>query len=96
MNYLFYNSLLLVRTNKMTSNIEKEKLFLSFDIESDGPTPMTNNLLSIGIIGITMDEKIIFEYEANIEPLVTHVQDNQCMQTFWLKPWLKNTILNCI
>jgi hypothetical protein len=69
----------------LSSTDNKEKIFLSFDIESDGPTPMINNLLSIGIVGITIDEKIVFEYEANIEPLATHVQDNQCMQTFWLK-----------
>ena len=68
------------------SLFNKEKLFLSFDIESDGPTPMINNFLSIGIVGITLDEKIIFEYEANIEPLENHIQDTQCMQTFWLKP----------
>ena len=71
----------------MSSNIDnKEKLFLSFDIESDGPTPIINNLLSIGIVGITLDEKIVFEYEANIEPLESHTQDTTCMQTFWLKP----------
>lgn len=64
----------------------KEKLFLSFDIESDGPTPMLNNLISIGIVGITLDEKIIFEYATNIEPLPTHIQDLHTMQTFWLKP----------
>jgi hypothetical protein len=71
----------------MSSNTNnKEKLFLSFDIESDGPTPIVNNLLSIGIVGINMDEEIVFEYQANIEPLATHIQDTQCMQTFWLKP----------
>jgi hypothetical protein len=71
----------------MSSNTNnKEKLFLSFDIESDGPTPIVNNLLSIGIVGITMDEEIVFEYQANIEPLENRIQDIQCMQTFWLKP----------
>jgi hypothetical protein len=47
---------------------------------------MVNNLLSIGIVGLTIDQRIIFEYEANIESLETHTQDTQCMQTFWLKP----------
>lgn len=64
----------------------KEDLFMSFDIEADGPTPMVNNLLSIGIVGITMDKEIVFTYEANIEPLASHVPDEKCMQTFWLKP----------
>lgn len=69
----------------------KEKLFLSFDVETDGPTPIVNNLLSIGIVGITMNGEIIFEYEANIEPLETHIQDIKCMETFWLKPEQKNS-----
>lgn len=76
----------------MSSNTDnKEKLFLSFDVETDGPTAIINNLLSIGIVGITMDEKIIFEYEANIEPLETHTQDIKCMETFWLKPEQKKS-----
>jgi hypothetical protein len=40
---------------------------------------MVNNLLSIGMIGITMDEQIVFEYEANIDQFDLHVQDTQCM-----------------
>lgn len=33
-----------------------------------------------------MNENIIFEFEANIEPLENHIQDSECMQSFWLKP----------
>lgn len=70
----------------MLSNQNKEDLYLSFDIESDGPTPLINNLLSIGIVGITMSENIIFEFEANIEPLPDHIPDQKCMDNFWLNP----------
>ena len=64
----------------------KPDLFLSFDIESDGPSPAINNMLSIGIVGITMEETIVFEYEANMEPLEGHIPDETCMNTFWRKP----------
>lgn len=64
----------------------KTVLYLSFDIESDGPTPILNNLLSIGICGITLQEEIIFEFEKNIESLPNHFPDDECMKNFWLKP----------
>lgn len=66
--------------------MSKPILYLSFDIEADGSVPIINNLLSIGICGIDINEKIIFEYEANIEPLESHVQETKCMEEFWLKP----------
>ena len=48
---------------------------------------MLNNLLSIGIVGLEAESgKIVFEFEANIKPLDNHVQDIQCMKSFWLKP----------
>ena len=76
-----------------SSNIDNQKktLILSFDIESDGPSPLVNNLLSIGIVGLTIDMKIVFEFEANIEPLLNHIEDEQCMKSFWLKPEQKNS-----
>lgn len=62
-------------------------LYLSFDVETDGPTPLVNNLLSVGIVGIEENtSNIVFEFESNILPLETHKSDTQCMETFWLKP----------
>lgn len=71
----------------MEKNMKKIKpqLFLSFDVETDGPTPLLNNLLSIGIVGITSNCDIIYKFEANIKPLETHCQDKKTMETFWLK-----------
>ena len=71
--------------------MSKPTLYLSFDVETDGPTPLVNNLLSIGIIGLEENtSNIVFEYESNIIPLDTHKSDTQCMETFWLKPEQKN------
>jgi len=67
--------------------MSKPVLYLSFDVETDGPTPLVNNLLSVGIIGLEENtSNIVFEFEANIKPLESHKQDTQCMESFWLKP----------
>lgn len=68
----------------------KPQLFLSIDVETDGPTPIINNLLSIGIVGMTLCGDIIYKFEANIKPLETHSQDKKTMETFWLKPKQEN------
>lgn len=67
--------------------MSKSILYLSFDVETDGPSPLVNNLLSIGIVGFEENTKTeVFEFETNIIPLPTHTPDTQCMETFWLKP----------
>lgn len=64
----------------------KPILYLSFDIESDGPTPLLNNMISIGFYGITDDLENPFQFDANIMELEGHVQEKQCMENFWNKP----------
>ncbi len=68
----------------------KTIIYLSFDVETDGPSPLVNNLLSIGIYGLDMNLNNLFTFEANIVPLENHIQDKTCMETFWLKPENKN------
>lgn len=66
--------------------MSKQTLYLSFDIETDGHSPLVNNLLSIGIVGFEENNKTpVFEFESNIIPLPTHISDTKCMETFWLK-----------
>lgn len=60
----------------------KPSLYLSFDIETDGDNPMLNSMISIGFCGMTDELSIVFEYQANIEPLEGHVQNHKCME-FW-------------
>ena len=49
--------------------VEKPLLFLSFDIEADGPCPGLNNMYSIGIACFTVDGKMVYEFEANLYEL---------------------------
>ena len=67
------------------TNKDKSILYLSIDVETDGPTPMLNNLLSIGIAGITIDQEILYTFEANVLPLPNHNPDKNTMENFWLK-----------
>ena len=63
--------------------MSKPIFYLSFDVETDGPAPLVNNLLSIGIVGLEEStSNVVFEFESNIKPLETHKSDTQCMETF--------------
>ena len=58
-------------------------LFISFDVETDGDTPLLNNMLSIGIVGITLTEDIVLKYQTGLVPLEGHESTEQVMN-FWL------------
>lgn len=65
---------------------KKTNLYLSFDIESDGCTPILNNMISIGFYGLDDNFTKHFEYEANIQNLEGHFPEEKCMTTFWNLP----------
>lgn len=60
-------------------------LYLSFDIEADGPSPCRNNMLSLGICGLTDDANIVYKYCKNLKPLENHVIDPDTKARFWDK-----------
>lgn len=62
-----------------------QELYISFDVETDGPTPCVNNLLSIGMVGITKSLQKVFTFYANITPLDGHISNADTM-IFWNKP----------
>jgi len=59
-----------------------QKLFINFDIESDGPSPAENSMLSIGMIGNTIDGVEVFRYQANITKIEGKKQNIDTMK-FW-------------
>ena len=70
----------------MTKNpISLPTVYLSFDVETDGPSPMLNNLLSIGIYGLDKDFKNIFNFSENIFEHLGKVQNKDTMIFFWNK-----------
>jgi hypothetical protein len=62
-----------------------KQLFLSFDIEADGPNPAQNSMVSIGIWGFTPQGKEVVSYQRNIEPHPTRVADQRTKEEFWDK-----------
>lgn len=58
--------------------------YLSFDIETDGPTPLVNNMLSFGISLMKDDGEIMDELEVNIKERNGCVGDYKTME-FWNK-----------
>lgn len=60
-------------------------LYLSFDIEADGPSPYMNNMLSLGICGLLVDGTEKYSYIQNIKPLPNHVSNTDTMTEFWAK-----------
>lgn len=68
----------------------KPTLYVSFDIESDGPCPLVNNMLSLGIYFLDKDLNCIFEYQINYELMDDHVDDQQTMEFWALNPEMYN------
>ena len=61
----------------------KQKIYLSFDIEADGDTPMLNNMLSFGIVAFNSSGQEIGTFQKNLYPLEGHRADEKCMKEFW-------------
>jgi len=65
--------------------MSKGLVYASIDIEADGPNPMKNNMVSIGIVFTDESGKILHEYEADLKPLEGHEPDPITMDEFWSK-----------
>lgn len=61
-----------------------ETAYLSFDIETDGPSPIVNNMLSFGICLLKSNGEILDELEINIKEREECFQDSSTME-FWEK-----------
>jgi hypothetical protein len=57
--------------------------YVSVDIESDGPIPGPNSMLSLGAVAITQDGRELGEFEVNFETLPGATQDPDTMN--WWK-----------
>jgi len=56
----------------------------SFDIEADGPSPLLNNMLSIGVVFTDAETgEVVGNFLGDIEPLPGHEPDEATMKEFW-------------
>lgn len=56
------------------------EIYISTDIETDGPIPAVNSMLSIGSAAFTAEKKLVDTFYANIYPLAGAVSDPDTMR----------------
>lgn len=70
---------------------KKEKVYLSFDIEADGPSPSLNNMIAFGVVLFTIDPlnnsraEVFNQQDYYLKPRPTHKASEHTMKTFWSK-----------
>lgn len=68
----------------------KPTLYVIVDIEADGPVPPLNSMLSVGMVGMVLDDSAqtfteVFEYSANLKEL-DEASPDEGTQAWWSKP----------
>lgn len=61
------------------------EIFFSIDIETDGPIPVRNSMLSFACVAFAEDGSVLGSFERNLKPLPGAVQDPRTMTEFWAK-----------
>jgi len=72
----------MIMTESMEELMESDEVFFSIDIETDGPIPLQNSLLSLGCAAFSPNGKLIDTFEVNLSPMEGAVQDPSTME-FW-------------
>ena len=80
--YLFMIKILTFLSVWIKVLLMTEEVFISTDIESDGPVPPLNSMLSFGSAAFTLDKMLIGTFSANLKTLPGAVQDEDTMK-FW-------------
>lgn len=63
--------------------MSEQEVFFSIDIESDGPIPLSNSMLSIACAAFAPSGELMGTFERNIKPPPGAVQDPRTMKEFW-------------
>ncbi len=72
----------------------KGDVFISIDIECDGPIPGPHSMISLGAAAFDNDGRIIGTFEANLKALVGANPHETTMKDFWAKhpeAWKRST-----
>lgn len=60
------------------------EIYISTDIESDGPIPGKFSMLNFGSVALNLDKTVLSTFSANLKPLRGAIQDAETMN-FWSK-----------
>lgn len=63
----------------------QDDIFISIDIECDGPCPGLHSMLSLGAAAFDNDGRLVSTFEANLKPIEGATQDPTTMKDFWEK-----------
>lgn len=72
------------QNNKSTNYFNRQDIFVSVDIESDGPIPGVNSMLSLGAAAF-YEYELVGTFSVNLEQLEGAVVDPQTKKHFWDK-----------
>lgn len=64
----------------------KPEIYVSTDVEADGPIPGVNSMLSFGSAAYLEDKTLVSTFSANLETLPGAVQDTRTMTWWQTKP----------
>lgn len=66
----------------MNTNYDKD-IYISVDIESDGPCPGLHSMLSLGCAAFTIERELLSSFECNFEEIPEATQNPNTMSEFW-------------
>ena len=66
--------------------MKKEEIYISVDIESDGPIPGEYSMLSLGAAAFSKNKKLISTYQSNFDLLENAKQDPSTMDWWKTQP----------
>jgi len=69
----------------MSSTTPKPRVYFSFDIEADGPSPALNSMVSFGCVVFDESGVEVDKMQANMLPLPEQTVDKRCKEEFWDK-----------
>jgi hypothetical protein len=69
----------------MTTTTPIGELYVSLDIEADGPCPGIHSMLSFGMAAFTLDKQLVGTFERNLRTLEGAVTDDRTM-AWWNTP----------
>lgn len=63
----------------------RQEIYISMDVEADGPVPGLNSMLSFGAAAFTIEKRLLGTFSRNLVTLPEARPDPRTMEEFWAK-----------